>query len=97
MNNHFILLQRVAKQGRITIICAEVTVKLLPFIRCAGGMLVLFLAASALSFSVGHYGRGFAGAVFMSSEVVFAALVGIFFFSDPVSWRFRAGSMPIIF
>ncbi len=43
-----------------------------------------------------YYCRGFEGAVFMSSEVVFAAIVGIFFFSDPVSWRFWAGSLLVM-
>ncbi len=43
-----------------------------------------------------YYCRGFEGAVFMSSEVVFAAVIGILFFSDPVSWRFWAGSMLIM-
>ncbi|MBI9088223.1 MAG: DMT family transporter [Desulfobacterium sp.] len=42
------------------------------------------------------YCRGFEGAVFMSSEVVFAAIIGILFFCDPVSWRFWAGSMLIL-
>jgi drug/metabolite transporter (DMT)-like permease len=36
------------------------------------------------------------GAVFMSSEVVLAAIIGILFFRDPVSWRFWAGSMLIL-
>ncbi|MCP4118610.1 MAG: DMT family transporter [Desulfobacteraceae bacterium] len=42
------------------------------------------------------YCKGFEGAVFMSSEVVFAAVIGILFFCDPVSWRFWAGSILIM-
>ena len=36
------------------------------------------------------YCRGWEGGVFMSSEVVFTAIVGISFLGDPASWRFWA-------
>lgn len=37
------------------------------------------------------YCRGWEGGVFMSSEVIFTALVGILFLDDPTTWRFWAG------
>ncbi len=37
------------------------------------------------------YCRGWEGGVFMSSEVIFTALVGILFMDDPTSWRFWVG------
>jgi drug/metabolite transporter (DMT)-like permease len=37
------------------------------------------------------YCRGWEGGVFMSSEVVFTAIVGIAFLGDPSSWRFWTG------
>jgi drug/metabolite transporter (DMT)-like permease len=41
------------------------------------------------------YCRGWEGGVFMSSEVVFTAIVGIAFLGDPVSWRFWTGGLLI--
>ena len=37
------------------------------------------------------YCRGWEGGVFMSSEVIFTALVGILFLDDPTGWRFWTG------
>ena len=37
------------------------------------------------------YCRGWEGGVFMSSEVIFTALVGILFLDDPTTWRFWTG------
>ena len=37
------------------------------------------------------YCRGWEGGVFMSSEVIFTALVGILFLGDPTTWRFWSG------
>jgi drug/metabolite transporter (DMT)-like permease len=42
------------------------------------------------------YCRGWEGGVFMSSEVVFTAVVGIVFMGDPATWRFWAGSLLIL-
>jgi drug/metabolite transporter (DMT)-like permease len=42
------------------------------------------------------YCRGWEGGVFMSSEVVFTAVVGIVFLGDPVTWRFWAGGLMIL-
>jgi drug/metabolite transporter (DMT)-like permease len=42
------------------------------------------------------YCRGWEGGVFMSSEVVFTAVVGIVFLGDPAAWRFWAGGLMIL-
>jgi len=42
------------------------------------------------------YCRGWEGGVFMSSEVVFTAIVGIAFLGDPASWRFWAGGVAVL-
>lgn len=39
------------------------------------------------------YCRGWEGGVFMSSEVIFTAIVGIAFLEDPASWRFWTGGL----
>ena len=41
------------------------------------------------------YCRGWEGGVFMSSEVVFTAVVGIAFLGDPASWQFWTGGLLI--
>ncbi len=42
------------------------------------------------------YCRGWEGGVFMSSEVVFTAIVGISFLGDPASWRFWLGGLLVL-
>ena len=42
------------------------------------------------------YCRGWEGGVFMSSEVVFTAVVGIVFLGDPATWRFWTGGIIIL-
>lgn len=42
------------------------------------------------------YCRGWEGGVFMSSEVVFTALVGIVFLADPAGWHFWTGGLIIL-
>jgi drug/metabolite transporter (DMT)-like permease len=42
------------------------------------------------------YCRGWEGGVFMSSEVIFTALVGILFLGDPTTWRFWCGGALIL-
>ncbi len=37
------------------------------------------------------YCRGWEGGVFMSSELIFTALMGILFLDDPTGWRFWTG------
>lgn len=43
-----------------------------------------------------YYCKGWEGAVYMSGETVFTAIVGIMFLNDPASWRFFAGAMLIV-
>lgn len=40
--------------------------------------------------------KGFEGGVYMSTETVFTAVVGIFFLHEPVSWRFFLGAFLIL-
>lgn len=42
------------------------------------------------------YCRGWEGGVFMSSEVIFTAIVGITLLGDPASWRFWLGALLIL-
>ena len=41
------------------------------------------------------YCTGWEGGVFMSSEVIFTAIVGITFLGDPATWRFWTGGLII--
>lgn len=41
------------------------------------------------------YCKGWEGGVFMSSEVIFTAIVGITFLEDPATWRFWTGGLLI--
>jgi len=40
--------------------------------------------------------KGWEGAIYMSSETVFTAIVGIAFLNDPATWRFFAGALFIV-
>ncbi len=61
------------------------------------GGIILFSATAQLLMNQGFfYCRGWEGGVFMSSEVVFTALVGIVFLGDPATWRFWAGGLMIL-
>jgi len=68
------------------------------------GVEVVLLAAIVLSslsaqLLMNHgflYCRGWEGGVFMSSEVVFTAIIGITFLGDPAGWRFWSGGALII-
>jgi drug/metabolite transporter (DMT)-like permease len=40
--------------------------------------------------------KGFEGAAYMSSETLFAAVVGIVFLMEPVSWHLFAGGLLIV-
>jgi len=40
--------------------------------------------------------KGWEGSVYMSSETVFTAIVGIMFLNDPATWRFFAGALLIV-
>ncbi len=58
---------------------------------------IIFVSITAqLSMNQGFfYCRGWEGGVFMSSEVIFTAIVGIAFLNDPASWRFWTGGLLI--
>jgi len=60
-----------------------------------GGIIFASVSAQLLMNQGFRYCRGWQGGVFMSSEVVFTAIVGIIFLGDPVSWRFWAGGFLI--
>jgi drug/metabolite transporter (DMT)-like permease len=60
------------------------------------GIIVLSVAAQLLMNQGFFYCRGWEGGVFMSSEVVFTAIVGIVFLKDPVSWRFWLGGCLVL-
>jgi drug/metabolite transporter (DMT)-like permease len=60
------------------------------------GLIVASLTGQLLMNQGFFYCRGWEGGVFMSSEVVFTAAVGILFFRDPVSWRFWTGGLMIL-
>jgi drug/metabolite transporter (DMT)-like permease len=42
------------------------------------------------------YCRGWEGGLFMSTEVIFTAAVGILFLHEPVTWRFWIGGSMIL-
>jgi drug/metabolite transporter (DMT)-like permease len=58
---------------------------------------IVFASVTAqLSMNQGFfYCKGWEGGVFMSSEVVFTAIVGIAFLGDPAAWRFWLGGLLI--
>lgn len=43
-----------------------------------------------------YFCKGFEGGVYMSTETVFTAMVGIFMLNDPVSWQFFLGAFLIL-
>lgn len=55
------------------------------------GIVFASVAAQLLMNQGFFYCRGWEGGVFMSSEVIFTALVGILFLGDPTTWRFWVG------
>ena len=59
------------------------------------GIVFVSVTAQLLMNQGFHYCRGWEGGVFMSSEVVFTAIVGIAFLGDPASWRFWTGGLLI--
>lgn len=60
------------------------------------GIIFSSLTAQLLMNQGFFYCRGWEGGVLMSSEVIFTASVGIFFFEDPVTWRFWTGAFLIL-
>jgi len=60
------------------------------------GIVFLSLTGQLLMNQGFFYCRGWEGGVLMSSEVIFTASVGIFFFEDPATWRFWTGGLLIL-
>ncbi|MCD4807608.1 MAG: DMT family transporter, partial [Methanococcoides sp.] len=59
------------------------------------GIVFSSVAAQLLMNQGFFYCSGWEGGVFMSSEVIFTAIVGIAFLGDPASWRFWTGGLMI--
>ena len=59
------------------------------------GIVFASVAAQLLMNQGFFYCSGWEGGVFMSSEVIFTAIVGIAFLGDPASWRFWTGGLMI--
>ena len=60
------------------------------------GIIILSLVGQLLMNQGFFYCRGWEGGVFMSSEVVFTAAVGIVLLNDPASWRFWLGGCLVL-
>ena len=60
------------------------------------GIIFSSLTAQLLMNQGFFYCRGWEGGILMSSEVIFTASVGIFFFEDPATWRFWTGGLLIL-
>jgi drug/metabolite transporter (DMT)-like permease len=60
------------------------------------GIILTSVSAQLLMNQGFFYCRGWEGGVFMSSEVVFTAIVGIVFLEDPATWRFWVGGLMIL-
>ncbi len=60
------------------------------------GIILSSLTAQLLMNQGFLYCRGWEGGVFMSSEVLFTAVVGITFLGDPAGWRFWLGGFLIL-
>ncbi len=60
------------------------------------GIILTSVSAQLLMNQGFFYCRGWEGGVFMSSEVVFTAVIGIVFLRDPVTWRFWLGGLMIL-
>jgi len=61
------------------------------------GLIFTSVTAQLLMNQGFFYCRGWEGGVFMSSEVIFTAVVGIIFLGDPATWRFWTGGLMIFF
>ena len=60
------------------------------------GIVIVSVTAQLLMNQGFFYCKGWEGGVFMSSEVIFTAIVGIAFLGDPASWRFWLGGLLIL-
>lgn len=59
------------------------------------GIILTSVMAQLLMNQGFFYCRGWEGGVYMSSEVIFTAVVGIVFLGDPAGWRFWTGGVMI--
>jgi drug/metabolite transporter (DMT)-like permease len=59
------------------------------------GIVLVSVTAQLLMNQGFFYCRGWEGGVFMASEVVFTAVVGIAFLGDPAGWRFWTGGLTV--
>jgi drug/metabolite transporter (DMT)-like permease len=59
------------------------------------GIIFVSVAAKLLMNQGFFYCKGWEGGVFMSSEVICTAMVGIAFLGDPAPWRFWIGGLLI--
>jgi drug/metabolite transporter (DMT)-like permease len=57
------------------------------------GIIFASITAQLLMNQGFFYCKGWEGGIFMSSEVVFTAIVGIAFLDDPATWRFWVGGL----
>ncbi len=60
------------------------------------GIIATSVAAQLLMNQGFFFCKGFEGAAYMSSETLFAAMVGIVFLMEPVSWHLFAGALLIV-
>ena len=60
------------------------------------GIILSSITAQLLMNQGFFFCKGFEGGVYMSTETVFTAMVGIFLLNDPVSWRFFIGALLIL-
>jgi drug/metabolite transporter (DMT)-like permease len=60
------------------------------------GIVCTSLAAQLIMNQGFYFCKGWEGSVYMSSETVFTAIVGILFLNDPTTWRFFAGALLIV-
>lgn len=60
------------------------------------GIILTSVSAQLLMNQGFFYCRGWEGGVFMSSEVVFTAIIGIVFLGDPATWQFWIGGLMIL-
>ena len=67
----------------------------LEWLMCVG-IVLTSLTAQLLMNQGFYYCRSWEGGLFMTSEVVFTALVGIVLLHDPAGWRFWLGSFLIV-
>ncbi|MCG8618925.1 MAG: DMT family transporter [Desulfobacterales bacterium] len=60
-------------------------------------VIILTATTAQLMMNLGFsFCKGFEGGVYMSTETVFTAIVGICLLDDPVSWRFFSGALLIL-